>query len=392
MVDNGPAEYLPRKQRWENVHRKNEILHPYGMTGHSSLENQFQPQIHLKKPQERGVKRGLSVLRTIDACDVLIADGTPFRSPSAASTVYAQMGYAFGKKKLISYYSNNGTTFNKRLVQYYRANPLDGTETVLENFNLFDNAMGPYAVDESTGIAVCKDVKPKNEYTDLKNFYQVARQLYEYCNDNWLLIEEARHYKVPLRPLLGTIEKPKVFESAPSILHANGIDILARKKRNTEDWGFFSSSCLDKDLYTRIKFKGEDEGRALGMLAAMVIPEQDIVYGEDTPLRGPDNDPGEAFEVGFGYALGMPIALYSNTDLTTNARVKKYYQTRDCDGTVIENYGFYGNYLQATMAMMTTGVYMTGRVPAGDELTDLSVHERGLVALKKWHNGQRYSI
>lgn len=76
-----------------------------------------------------------------------------------------------------------------------------------------------------------------------------------------------------------------------------------------------------------------------------------IIAANLVNFRGPEPDPGTAFECGVGYALGKSLYGYSQDPRTCTQKVEKYYgalrefsdHVFDKDGMIIENFGLRWN-------------------------------------------------
>ena len=89
-----------------------------------------------------------------------------------------------------------------------------------------------------------------------------------------------------------------------------------------------------------------------------MIHRADILLADLDPFRGPEADPGTAFEIGFAAALGKPVVAYSSSDATARERVARWYGPiapcpqapgvwRDRDGNLVEDFGHPTNLMLA---------------------------------------------
>lgn len=74
-----------------------------------------------------------------------------------------------------------------------------------------------------------------------------------------------------------------------------------------------------------------------------MIHAADIVIANISPFRGPQMDPGTAFEIGFAVALGKPVYLYSDEHLTDYADRVESYGAYSEDFLVVEDFGLNEN-------------------------------------------------
>ena len=124
----------------------------------------------------------------IHQADIIIANLTPFRGPSAdAGTVY-ELGLARGLGKVLAGYSNVSTPFTERSWQHsgHGAMPEDSEAPLadrdgltIENFGLHDNLMLEGGIYLANGIFITCDAPPEQRYTDLSAFEQILKQLAE---------------------------------------------------------------------------------------------------------------------------------------------------------------------------------------------------------------------
>ncbi len=121
-----------------------------------------------------------------------------------------------------------------------------------------------------------------------------------------------------------------------------------------------------------------------------LIRNADAVVANLTPFRGLSADPGTAFEIGFGFALGKKVAAYSNQpgDLLGRAResigaaqTAGHPPTMMADGMHVEDFGLFDNLMLAE-ALETSGLpVFQAQVSPADPMRDLSLFERTLEAL-----------
>lgn len=90
-----------------------------------------------------------------------------------------------------------------------------------------------------------------------------------------------------------------------------------------------------------------------GALAAFIkqanvelIRRCDAVVANVSPFRGPNMDPGTAWEIGFAEALGKPVLLWSETPVLLADRTPGNGHT-DPDGWMVENFGLAENLMIA---------------------------------------------
>lgn len=80
-----------------------------------------------------------------------------------------------------------------------------------------------------------------------------------------------------------------------------------------------------------------------------LIRRCDLVVANIAPFRGPNMDPGTAWEIGYAEALGKPVVLWSETPdlLAARTRVSHGGDTVDAQGWMIEDFGLAENLMIA---------------------------------------------
>lgn len=107
--------------------------------------------------------------------------------------------------------------------------------------------------------------------------------------------------------------------------------------------GFEPLTPVDNDLPADV------EGAALAAFIKQanvdLIRGCDAVVANISPFRGPNMDPGTAWEIGFAQALGRPVMLWSETPLLLAERSGG--DKVDAQGWMIENFGLAENLMIA---------------------------------------------
>ncbi|MCW0233003.1 MAG: nucleoside 2-deoxyribosyltransferase [Ferrovibrio sp.] len=91
----------------------------------------------------------------------------------------------------------------------------------------------------------------------------------------------------------------------------------------------------------------------------------DAVVANISPFRGPNMDPGTAWEIGFAEALGKPVFLWSETAALLAVRTPGDGNA-DPDGWMVENFGLAENLMIAVNphSVATDFAAVLGRVAA----------------------------
>lgn len=159
----GPDVFLPNAIEVGKI--KKDICDKYGFTGCFPFDNEIKTQN--KNVSEIAFLISKANETLIRSCDIIVANLTPFRSPSAdVGTIYEiGFGKALGKK--CYGYSNTNILFNQRVKSYL--NITKNTDTngmAIENFELIDNLMIDGGIKDSGGFIVYENVE-----SDFNDFY-----------------------------------------------------------------------------------------------------------------------------------------------------------------------------------------------------------------------------
>jgi nucleoside 2-deoxyribosyltransferase len=112
----------------------------------------------------------------IHSCDALIANLTPFRSPSADAGTVFELGFMRALGRPIFAWSNTEIAFTARTLDAIGARHTpegtwrDGEGLLVEDFGCVDNLMIDAAVLASGGVLVTRAVPLERRWTDLEAF------------------------------------------------------------------------------------------------------------------------------------------------------------------------------------------------------------------------------
>ncbi len=113
-------------------------------------------------------------LMMMAACDIIIANLTPFRGPSADAGTLIEVGWFLGRGKPVSGYSNSAEHFAERSRHHSEVIPDALAGLSVEAFELPDNLMIPGAVLHGGG---CPVILPLDE----QNYPFDALDVFERC-------------------------------------------------------------------------------------------------------------------------------------------------------------------------------------------------------------------
>ncbi len=178
----------------------------------------------------------------------------------------------------------------------------------------------------------------------------------------------------------------KLYLAGPEVFLDDAIAQGKRKVDLCRAYGFEGLFPLD----------GEPVMEGAGMSAAIFSANLDMIRMADavlanlTPFRGVSADPGTAFELGYGFALGKKVAAYSNMPGDLLARTRQTIgEAKDLDaaptlmsdGMHAEDFGLFDNLMLAE-ALEASGLPVLQAVSApSDPMRDLELFERTLAAL-----------
>lgn len=168
---------------------KRAICHQYGFAGLYPLDN----EVEADSPPALGYAISAANEALIRAADIVVANLTPFRGPSAdVGTVY-ELGFARGLGKRVAAYSQDPRLFSERSWQLagdpqqpFSPGALrDRDGLSIEEFGLHDNLMLEGGIRLAAGVFVCAAppatgiYQPQypSEYHRLELFEQVIRTL-----------------------------------------------------------------------------------------------------------------------------------------------------------------------------------------------------------------------
>lgn len=144
----GPDVFLPNAV--EHARRKVKICARLGFEGQPPLNEDV---TSLSGMVEEDVWRSIyrKDVAMMEACDIVIANLTPFRGVSADSGTLVEIGWFLGRGKPIFGYSNTAASFVARCRAYSAALPDPVPGLSVEGFGLPDNLMIPGAVLQAGG-------------------------------------------------------------------------------------------------------------------------------------------------------------------------------------------------------------------------------------------------
>ncbi|MEJ0017201.1 MAG: nucleoside 2-deoxyribosyltransferase [Acetobacteraceae bacterium] len=178
----GPDIFLPDAP--DSVRRKKAVCARHGLVGVSPLDTfHDEPAAWAALPEWRRIALRNEAL--IRGCDLMIANLTPFRGPSAdVGTVY-EVAFMRALGRRVFGYATTAARFTRRTADFARtqggltAGPArslrDAEGLLIEQFGLFDNLMIEGGIVASGGVLVVEDVPEERRWTDLSVFEACVR-------------------------------------------------------------------------------------------------------------------------------------------------------------------------------------------------------------------------
>ena len=173
----GPEVFLP--DAMAAGARKRELCAAYGFAGVYPLDAALDLAGLGKTEAARRISLANEAL--IDACDLLIANMTPFRGVSMDVGTAFEVGYMRALRRPVLGYTNTPLDLRGRS-ETGRAGGVrlpfdcDAADVEVEDFGLAENLMIEIAVMESGFAVVCRTVPPGAEMTDLAGFEACLKQ------------------------------------------------------------------------------------------------------------------------------------------------------------------------------------------------------------------------
>lgn len=175
----GPEVFL-RNAR-EVGEEKKALCRKYGFEGVFPIDVEVKHEG--KSPREFGLRISEVNEDLIKSCQVVIANITPFRGPSAdVGTVY-EMGYAHALGKLVLAYTNVAEPFSERTVKALNGKVVRGDDGLLrdelgmfvEENGLVDNLMIDGCINANSGVLVVEQAPAGELFSWLGGFEKCLR-------------------------------------------------------------------------------------------------------------------------------------------------------------------------------------------------------------------------
>ncbi|KAA0071512.1 nucleoside 2-deoxyribosyltransferase [Tardiphaga sp. P9-11] len=164
----GPDVFLPNAD--EIGRQKVALCKRYGAHGFFPLDNAIDLSASDASRQIFHANEAM-----MNHCDIIIANLTPFRGPSADAGTVFELGYMAGHGKLCFGYCNDPTLYLDRVrrmteVTDSEGPPVDANGLSVENFGLADNLMMIHALDLYGAPMIVPREAPDDLWQDLTSF------------------------------------------------------------------------------------------------------------------------------------------------------------------------------------------------------------------------------
>ena len=170
---------------------------------------------------------------------------------------------------------------------------------------------------------------------------------------------------------------PIVYLAGPDVFLPDPVGRAEAMRRICQRYGLDAISPLDPLPGERQDPVAAADPHAIAARNEAHIHRSDAILANLTPFRGPGVDPGTAYEIGFGRAIGRPVFGYATVAEDYAARVRALpgsSSTHDAAGLAIEDFTLFEN-LMISCGIVTSGGFVLAE-DAADRWHDLAVFER----------------
>jgi nucleoside 2-deoxyribosyltransferase len=167
----GPDVFLPNAR--ENAAAKIAICAKYGVIGRPPLNEELGDLARMTADAAwRMIFR--KDLEMMQACDIIIANLTPFRGASADAGTLIEVGWFLGCSKPVFGYSNSAVLFAARSQAQIAAVPDPLAGLTVEGFGLPDNLMIPGAVEAGGGLPIILPADGRDRAFDALDVFEAC--------------------------------------------------------------------------------------------------------------------------------------------------------------------------------------------------------------------------
>lgn len=133
-------------------------------------------------------------------------------------------------------------------------------------------------------------------------------------------------------------ERPKVYLAGPGVFRPDAKAYGALLREKCDKRGLTGLYPLDNEISDGTK---ADTARQIFQANVAMIRQAHAIVANISPFRGPNMDPGTAWEIDYGAARGLPIFAWSSSASTLLERTQQHYRITtptDPDGMHIEDF------------------------------------------------------
>lgn len=175
----GPDVFLPAAAA--HARRKVEICARHGIEGRPPLSEEV-TALQAMSDEEAWLTIYRQDVAMMEACDIVIANLTPFRGASADSGTLVEIGWFLGRGRPVFGYSNSAASFAERCHRQAAAQPDPIPGLSVEDFGLPDNLMVQGAAMQGGGHPVAVPADGRDRPFDSLEVFEAcvalaARQL-----------------------------------------------------------------------------------------------------------------------------------------------------------------------------------------------------------------------
>jgi nucleoside 2-deoxyribosyltransferase len=179
-----------------------------------------------------------------------------------------------------------------------------------------------------------------------------------------------------------TLLRPRAYLAGPEVFLPNKAEVFAAKAALCDRYGIEPTPPIDAAALT----PGDRLSRHIYLRNIKLMDAADLIIANLSPFRGPSADVGTVFELGYGFAKGLPVFGYSNNPSNYLERVEGFFgsaapgkdgQKYDRDGHAIEDLDLADNLMIDETLEGFGGVFRASGGEPGD-LSELSQFERCL--------------
>lgn len=188
----------------------------------------------------------------------------------------------------------------------------------------------------------------------------------------------------------------KLYLAGPEVFLDDAREIGRRKVELCIRFGFTGLYPLDGDPL--LDTAAGAASRAIFAANLALMRSADALLANLTPFRGISADPGTAFEVGFAFALGKPVAAYSNLPGELKHRAHSAIGPAGgagrapsllADGLHVEDFGHFDNLMLAEALAASRLPVIQAPAPAADPFRDLTLFEQALALMAEARSAGR---